>query len=118
MLPKYARIKKEADFKRIYRRGSRLKGQFFDVFFLLTHRKWSRFGVVVTAKTISGAVLRNKNKRLIRSFIVISNACLSGCDLIVKLKRKIDAEVKEAAREDLAILLKRVKNAKDHQQNN
>ncbi len=112
MLPKHARIKKEADFKRIYHKGSRLGGRFFDVFFLPTHHKQARFGIVVATKIVAGAVLRNKNKRLIRSFVTGFNSVF-GFDIVIRLKEKIDVGTKEGARKELSDFLKRIQNAQD-----
>ena len=60
-----ARIRRRAEFQRVYDEGLRVRGRFLTVFFLPNGRSLSRLGLAVSRR-FGGAVQRNRAKRLIR----------------------------------------------------
>jgi ribonuclease P protein component len=59
------RIRRRADYERVYARGRRLHGRFLTLFALPTEHGIARLGVAATRK-LGGAVRRNRAKRLVR----------------------------------------------------
>jgi len=106
MLPISHRLKKETDFKRIYYRGRRRAGNFFD-FFYLKNFKGTRFGIVVTIKAIKKASQRNLAKRRVRGFLLEDQELWpKKTDIIIKIKKEI--KNKEEARQELGDNLKKI----------
>jgi len=106
MLGRKFRLKKESDFKRVYRRGRRERGLFFDFTFLRNYQGL-RFGIVTTTATIKKAVKRNLAKRVLRGML-IKNQDLwpKNCDLIIKIKKEL--EPKKEAEAELISYFKRL----------
>ncbi|MBU2595717.1 ribonuclease P protein component [Patescibacteria group bacterium] len=106
MLPSNSRLKKEADFKRIYYRGSRRAGHFFDFFYLGSFKE-TRFGIVVTTKSIKKASQRNSAKRILRGFLLDNQGLWpKKTDIIIKIKGEI--KNKEEAKQELKDILKKI----------
>ena len=59
------RIRKKSDFVVLYKKGSRLRGKYFDVVYCANQLPFSRMAVVVSKK-VGNAVVRNRVKRWIR----------------------------------------------------
>jgi len=109
MLPPIFRLKKEIDFKRIYRKGRRAGCSYFKVSYLPNFKNNSRFGVVAAAKTIKKAVRRNLAKRILRRLLwQEKDSWPKGVDLIIKINREIQDQ-NEAAKE-LKEMLTIIKN--------
>ena len=64
-LPATERVRRRADFERIYKQGLKIHGRFMTMFLLQSGREVSRLGVAATRK-LGGAVVRNRAKRLSR----------------------------------------------------
>lgn len=108
MLSRRFRLKKESDFRRIYRRGRRIGGIFFAITYL-ENRGGNRFGIVATTKTIKKASQRNLAKRLSRGFILrAKNVWPANKDLVIKIKKEISAPEKMRAQEEIKKLLARI----------
>lgn len=76
-----ARIRRRADFRQVYERGTRSQGRFSTVFILATTRSVSRLGIAATKK-LGGAVQRNRAKRLIRE-LFRRNPVPPGFDIVI-----------------------------------
>ncbi len=72
-LPKEARIRKRAEFLRVYDNGKRFEGRFLTVFILPNDLAFHRVGVTATKKGIGNkAHDRNRAKRLLREAFRLS----------------------------------------------
>lgn len=81
------RIRRRAEFTRIYDRGARVHSRYATVFILANERDISRLGIAATKK-LGGAVQRNRAKRLIRE-VFRRNYLAPGYDIVVVPKREV-----------------------------
>jgi ribonuclease P protein component len=88
----HERIRRRAEFKQVYERGTRIHGRYSTVFMLPTDRGLGRLGIAATKK-LGGAVQRNRVKRLIRE-VFRRNKISDGFDVVVIPKREwLDASL-------------------------
>jgi ribonuclease P protein component len=81
------RIRRRAEFQRVYDRGVRVHGRYYTLFLLPNALAVGRLGIAATRK-LGGAVVRNRAKRLIRE--IFRRAKLAaGFDLVVVPKREL-----------------------------
>ncbi len=71
-LPKEARLRKRAEFLRVYEQGTRIEGRFMTVFILPNEMAMQRLGVTATKKGIGKAHDRVRVKRLLREAFRLS----------------------------------------------
>ena len=71
-LPKDLRLRKRAEFLRVYEQGKRFEGRFMTVFILPANRGLHRVGITATKKAIGKAHDRNRAKRLLRESFRLS----------------------------------------------
>ncbi len=84
MLAKINRIKKEIDFKKIYKFGKKTKGNFFILKYTQTKMPYSRFGFVIPANVIKKAVKRNLLKRRISEAVRLNlRKIKKGYDVVI-----------------------------------
>ena len=81
------RIRRRADFKRVYDGGLRVHSRYSTIFILANSLDVGRLGIAATKK-LGGAVRRNRAKRLIRE-IFRRNKIASGFDVVVVPKREL-----------------------------
>ena len=81
------RIRRRADFQRVYERGARVHSRYVTVFILANELDVSRLGIAATKK-LGGAVQRNRAKRLIRH-VFRRNNIAPGYDIVVIPKREL-----------------------------
>ena len=80
-LRKHERLRKRAEFLRVYDKGTRFEGRFMTVFILPADNIETgahRLGVTATKKAIGNAVARNRAKRLLREAFRLSRAELDA----------------------------------------
>lgn len=83
----HERIRRRAEFQKVYDRGVRIHGSFATVFVLANGRAVGRLGIAATKK-LGGAVQRNLAKRLIRE-VFRHNNIAPGFDVVVVPKREM-----------------------------
>ena len=83
----HERIRRRAEFKQVYERGSRANSRYSTVFMLPNDRGVGRLGIAATRK-LGGAVQRNRAKRLIRE-VFRRNKIADGFDVVVIPKREL-----------------------------
>jgi ribonuclease P protein component len=92
-LPKEARLRKRAEFLRVYEQGTRIEGRYMTVFILPNNSDRHRVGITATKKAIGKAHDRNRAKRLLRETFRLSPVELGMvdpvCDWVLNARRSI-----------------------------
>ncbi len=92
-LPKETRLRKRAEFLRVYDQGVRFEGRFMTVFILPGKQEIHRVGITATKKAIGNAVQRNRAKRLLRESFRLSRHELQAVetkyDWVLNARRNI-----------------------------
>jgi len=97
-------LKKNYDFRRVYRRGKSAVTPRLVLYCRPCGRKTNRLGITVSVK-LGGAVTRNRVRRRVREIYRTHEAeFLPGFDLVaVARTRAVDAEYRELERDFLAL---------------
>lgn len=77
-LPKANRLRKPAEFQRVYKTGKRFDGRFISAFILPNDLPNHRLGITASRKGVGKAVFRNRAKRLLREAFRLSKIELNG----------------------------------------
>jgi ribonuclease P protein component len=113
MLSKIYRIKKENEFKKIYRFGLKQKASFFIIRYLENNLSYSRFGIVIPAKAIKKAVKRNFFRRqIIETIRLKSDTIKTGYDVVFSLFKAPEVE-KEKIKEEILNTFQKAKLLND-----
>lgn len=81
------RIRRRAEFQKIYAEGTRIRGRYLTLFVLAGQQSHGRLGIAAT-KRLGNAVERNRAKRLIREVFRL-NKIAPGFDVVVVPKREL-----------------------------
>ena len=87
-LPKVNRLKSKKDFDSVFKKGNAVRGNFLFIKTQKNNNSFPRFGLVVPAKIIPGAVARNRIKRLWAETVKKSMNKWTGYDVVVVLQKK------------------------------
>jgi len=73
-LPKWAPLRKTAEYNAVYRHGKRVRGEHFTIIFMPNGRDYCRLGISVHG--VKKAVRRNRIKRIIREYFRLNREAL------------------------------------------
>ncbi|MDP2864395.1 MAG: ribonuclease P protein component [bacterium] len=110
MLPKENRLKKNKDFKKVFKEGKGFKEDFLVLKKAKNNLKISRFGFVVSKTFFKKATLRNKIKRKLRESVRIKlNEIKKGIDGVVIASPGLEAKDFREIKEIVNRLFKKAK---------
>lgn len=110
MLPTSYRLKRDADFKLIYKNGRRIQNQLLRLVFLPTNHNTKRFAFVVAKKDLPKASSRNRVKRILRAAVYENlNKLKSGYDVIIQARTEAKTAKPMALRAEQNRLLTKAK---------
>lgn len=108
MLPREYKLKKESDFKKVFKQGKYCQQQFVKIKILKNDLAINRFGFLVGLKISKKAVQRNKIKRRLEEIIRLNLSKMkSGFDVIISVDPEIKEENYQAIEENLIGLFKK-----------
>ncbi len=84
---RFERVRRHADYQRIYKNGVRVHGHYLTLFALSNQLGVGRLGIAATKK-IGSAVVRNRAKRLIREVFRL-NKLAPGYDVVIVPRREL-----------------------------
>jgi len=85
--PASARLKKRADYQRVYNHGVRVPGRFLVLFLVRAEESKGRFGVTASRR-VGGAVVRSRSKRRLRELYRLHarETMCDGIDLVANAR--------------------------------
>jgi ribonuclease P protein component len=102
MLARPLRLKKENDFRAIYRRGRAIKGDFIDLRFARNNTGGCRFGFIVGLNVSKKATLRNKIRRRVNEATAgLVGRIKPGNDVLFVAKPKIAEQGQKEIKKDI-----------------
>jgi ribonuclease P protein component len=105
-LPSGRRLRRRAEFQRVFDAGRRAHGRYFTIIAAADGAPHTRLGIVASKK-LGGAVLRNRAKRLIRETFRTMAAPAAPVDLVVIPKPSLFQASLSSLKQDFAGVLRR-----------
>ena len=89
-LSKKYRLVSRSDFDKVFKEGKAVKGSFLFIKWLANEQGFPRFGFVVPKKVYSGAVDRNRLKRVLSEIVnpYVKNNLANSRDFVVTVNKK------------------------------
>jgi len=107
MLPFQYRLKKDRDFKLVFKKGKTLGNKFLFLNLRRNNSEFNKFGFVVGLKISKKAVIRNKIKRQLREIIKKNLIKIkSSFDIVIVARPKITEKNYQEMKEKLEELIK------------
>jgi len=114
-LPKDGRLRKPAEFRRVYECGKRFEGRFVTVFIVPSETIFQRLGITASKKISNKAHDRNRAKRLLREAFRLSRAELDELDTkfdwVLNARRSLLRVKLEKPLEEFRQIIRKVKNS-------
>jgi len=85
--PKELQLRKASQYDEIFGNSKRLKTRHFDILYRPNVFGYPRIGVVVAKKNVSGAVGRNRVKRILREIFRMNKPLFGSIDIIIVAKK-------------------------------
>lgn len=81
--PGHSRLRRPADFERVFKQGTRLSGPLFNAVILDNDLEGARLGLAVSRRVSPKAVTRNSIKRHVRESFRARYAALPAVDIVI-----------------------------------
>ena len=108
MLSRKYKLKKDNDFKEVFKNGRYKEKDFIKIKFLKNNLEISRFSFIVGLKISKKAVQRNKIKRRLEEIIRLNfKQIITGFDIIIFINKEIIEKEYIEIEENLIYLLKK-----------
>ncbi len=110
MLPREYKLKRDNDFKKVFKQGRYYRGDFIGVKFLRNNLEFSRFAFVVGLKISKKAVIRNKIRRQLEEIVRLNfDQIKKSFDLVVMVESRIIKEDYQRIEQELVNIFKKTK---------
>jgi len=110
MLPRKYKLKRDNDFKKVFKQGRYSQGSFIRIKFLKNGLKISRFAFVVGLKISKKAVQRNRVRRQLEEVVRLAfDQIKTGFDLVILVEPDIIKKDYQAIEQEMISLLERAK---------
>ena len=109
-LPSVRRLRRRAEFQRVFNTGRRAHGRYFTIIAAPDGASRTRLGIVASRK-LGGAVVRNRAKRLIREVFRVIDEPDCPLDLVVIPKPNLFDAPLSGLLLDFTVVLKRCQSA-------
>ena len=90
MLPRKYKLKKDNDFKKVFKQGKNYQGDFIKIKVLKNDLEFSRFGLIVGLKISKKAIERNRIRRRLEEIVRLKLKQIKpGFDIVVLVNQEI-----------------------------
>jgi len=109
MLPRKYKLKKDNDFKKVFKHGKNYQQEFIKIKILKNDSDYNRFGFIVGLKISKKAVERNRIKRRLEEIVRLKlKQIRPGFDIVVLVNQEITEKNYQAMEKTLVSLFKKV----------